>query len=156
MAPRPQSAPSAACLAAGLITAWAASPAVAQVDQDITLSIEPSIDLTDSVLIYTTGFSSIGFISTGPINAGEALPINFTNSSFHGTTWYNFVGLYDNNSETGVVLAFPDPTPPTSSIPSRSMTSSLAPSETTPKQASSTSSTRAEKPPTGPTTTSPP
>ncbi|MEO0482862.1 MAG: hypothetical protein AAF138_04500 [Planctomycetota bacterium] len=111
----PSATTKAACLGATLATAWTAAPAAAQTDLEVPFEVSPEIDITDSVLVYSEGFSSRDATRVGAISAGEtrALPTTFSLNEQFDVGYYLFVGTYDDNGSPGLVVSFADADAPT-------------------------------------------
>ena len=93
-----------AAAAAAMATAWG----TAQADVT-TFYIDSDLDLIDSVIGYTTSFSSRGVQSVGEIVAGErrTVDVDIPVDEFTDVDFYIFAGVFENqDGSRGVVLNF--------------------------------------------------
>lgn len=93
-----------AAAAAAMVTAWGTAQAAIT-----TFEIDSDLDLIDSVIGYTTSFSSRGFQSVGEITAGNrrVIDVDIPVDEFTVVDYYIFAGIFENqDGSRGVVLNF--------------------------------------------------
>lgn len=108
----------AACLAAGLATAWGG-----EADADVTFrtSITPVKTMTDAVVFYNNGVTSNHFFYLGTLLGGQTstfehtLFASFEDNVFFDTSFrspgYIIAGVYDDAGTPGVSLTLPNDVP---------------------------------------------